>query len=87
MLVTQSPSSPMNDSVKISAHDKNSITPCVYGDAAFGSVATAIKAKKELGCDFIGVVKCAHRMYPNKDMNFHLSDLPAGAKLVMQANV
>ena len=87
MLVTQTLSSRSNDSFKILAGGTTSITPCVYVDAAFGSVVTATKVKKELGCDFIGLVKCAHRMYPKKEMNFHLSNLPAGSKLVMQAEV
>ena len=60
----------------------SSAPPCVYGDATFGSVSTAIATKKRLGCNFIGVVKTAYRMFPKKDIEFHLNDLPAGSKLV-----
>ena len=40
----------------------------VAGDSWFASVTTALAVKKELGLDFLGIVKTAHKYYPRDDV-------------------
>ena len=69
------------------SNDSSSVLLCVYGDAAFGSVSTAIAMKKRLGCNFIGIVKSAYWMFPKKQLKFHLANLLARTKLVCWSEI
>ena len=61
-----------------------SITNLFYGDSWFSSVKTALAIKKELQCEYVGVIKNGHRDYPRVYLEETMKDWPPGSHLVLE---
>jgi hypothetical protein len=57
---------------------------CVYGDSWFASVETALALRQELGMEFTGPIKTAHKYFPIEAMRFTLSEMRRGEHIVFQ---
>jgi hypothetical protein len=53
-------------------------------DSWFASVETALALRKELGMEFTGPIKTAHKYFPIEAMRFSLSEVRRGEHIVFQ---
>ena len=58
-----------------------------YGDSWFASLRTAAAVRNELSCEFVGVVKNAHKNFPRKFLEDTMSSWPPGSHLVMETTL
>ena len=76
---------------KATKHNGNRQDPTVtnlfYGDSWFSSLKTAVAVKKELQCEYIGVIKNAHKQYPRKYLETTMKEWPSGTHLVLETQV
>ena len=76
---------------KATKNNGNKVDPLVtnlyYGDSWFASLKTAAAVKNELGCEFVGVIKIAHKNFPKKFLEDTMSSWPPGSHLVMETTL
>jgi hypothetical protein len=58
----------------------------VYADLWFASVETALAVRKELGYEFTGPIKTAHKYFPLEHIRFTLSRMRSGGHIVFKCN-
>ena len=59
---------------------------CVYADSWFASVETALAVRKELGYEFTGPIKTAHKYFSLEQIRFTLSHMRRGEHIVFKCN-
>jgi hypothetical protein len=59
---------------------------CVFADSWFASVETALAVRTELGCDFTGPIKTAHKYFPLEHIRWTLSEMKRGEHVVFKCN-
>ena len=57
---------------------------CVFGDSWFASVDTALALKKELGVNFTGPIKTAHKYFPLEPIRWLLNEMRRGDFVVFK---
>jgi len=70
----------------ILAEDRQRKKRCVFGDSWFASVETALALRKELGMEFTGPIKTAHKYFPIDPLRFTLSEMSRGQHVVLKCN-
>jgi hypothetical protein len=59
---------------------------CVFADSWFASVETVLAVKKELGLEFTGPIKTAHKHFPLEHIRWTLSEMKRGEHIVLKCN-
>ncbi len=59
---------------------------CVFADSWFASVETALAVRKELGLEFTGPIKTAHKYFPIEPLRWTLTEMARGDHVVLKCN-
>jgi hypothetical protein len=74
------------DNMQVRATNIEGKKRCVFADSWFASVETALAVRTELGCDFTGPIKTAHKYFPLEHIRWTLSEMKRGEHVVFKCN-
>jgi hypothetical protein len=74
------------DKIGITEKQNENKKRCVFADSWFASVETALAVRKELGLEFTGPIKTAHKHFPIEHLRWTLTEMQKGEHIVFKCN-
>ena len=74
------------DKMQVKEYPNSQLKRCVFADSWFASVETALAVRKELGLEFTGPIKTAHKYFPIEPLRWTLTEMARGDHVVLKCN-